>query len=75
MNEMVSNEFGKLIPVVSKGRHMLGITNQIDHTSLTYAMQELLELSEKELSLMSEKSRQSFLDNDKYFKEKINELL
>lgn len=75
MNEIIRPEFGRLIPVIGKGKHMLGVTNQIDITSLTYCMNNLLLLSEKELSLLSEKSRQSFLDNDKYFRNRINELL
>lgn len=75
MNEMVNSSFGRLIPIIRRGSYQLGITNYIDYLSLHHSMKELLQLSEKELSLMSEKSRQSFLDNDKYFKQILSELL
>lgn len=74
MNELVSKEFGRLVPITRTGVHNLGVTNYISPMELTLIMNDILHLSEKELSLMSGKARQSYLDNDKYFRNKVREL-
>ena len=75
MNELVTSDFGKLINVKHKGKHNQGVTNYISAMDLTFALNEVLHLSEKELSLMSNKARQSFLNNDKFFRETIKEII
>lgn len=75
MNEFITHEFGRLVEVKSRGKHQLGVTNYINPISLTFALNECLHLSDKSIKFMSEKSRQSFLDNDKFFKETILKLL
>jgi hypothetical protein len=71
MSDFVDRTMGALVRVYSRRRLMFGIKNMIAEENLYRVVKECQEMPEWKTNQMSEASRQSFLDNDKFFRDKF----
>lgn len=74
MNELVTNEFGVLAKYDSISTHHLAKSYSISTKLLCEGIETLINLNSNTIKRMMKTSRESFLSNDKFFKEKINNI-
>jgi len=74
MNEFITNEFGVLVGCNSNSNHHLAKMYTTSTELLGNSVEYLINLNSNTIKSMMKKSRESFLLNDKFFKEKINKI-
>lgn len=74
MNEYLNNENSILINPCSYSMQRMGRMGHITYRDLYPAIEQVLNMSNNDIQRISDNARQTFLDNDKKFKEKINEI-
>lgn len=75
MNEIVEKEYGFFVKPFMNYKFNYGICHKIHAKMLAGICCQVENLTEKELSLMSENSRQSYLDNDLFFKNELKTII
>lgn len=75
MNEFINNDFGILIPCKTGKKFRLGTLYKIETKQMQNKISEALCLKDEEIKEKQVKSRQSFLDNDIFFRDIIKNIL
>lgn len=75
MNELITNEFGYLIKATIKEKLRKAVLFKINEDDLYYKIMESKELSEYEIEQKRIKSRESYLFNDSFFKQRLIEVI
>ena len=75
MNELVSKEFGFLVPAKLTGKHNLGNEYDVDINQLKKVIEMCNMLPEKQVNEMSEWARAKFLERDSQFRTNLNNFI
>jgi len=75
MNELITDDFGILIKAKKLKQMSLAELYTFDNESLIDAVERCNSLSNKMIKEMSKNARESYLSNDKYFKNQLKQIL
>lgn len=75
MNEFVNNQFGTHILSMQTKKKELGLLHIVDSTAVWRAAERVLGYDVQQILKMSKNSRNSYLENDRFFRNKIKEVL
>jgi glycosyltransferase involved in cell wall biosynthesis len=74
MNEFITKDMGYHVAVAGTERYNLGTLSKISAGSLERVIKETMGVNEKELDWMGKAARQSFVDNDKFFRSTLKSI-